>query len=158
MTQPALAHQRSLFLQALAAMQATPWQDKNSYFQLAGIHGLPYMAYDGAINPASPYVEGQRFAVDGVKRPRNGGECACCLLGCWLLSADCLGRAITRRLPTAPLYSIQGSALTLERISRRGTARSCCLLRASCASVQASWRCGTATAPTRPSGALRPTS
>lgn len=78
MTQPALAHQRSLFVQALAGMQNAAWQDKDSYFQLAGIHGVPYMAYDGAINPASPYVEGQRFVVDGMKRTRGGGECACC--------------------------------------------------------------------------------
>lgn len=76
MTQPALAYQRSLFLQALAAMQAAPWQDNDSYFQLAAIHGLPYMAYNGAINPAAPYVEGQTFFVLGEERQRDGGKLA----------------------------------------------------------------------------------
>lgn len=76
MTQPALAYQRSLYLQALAAMQAAPWQDKESYFQLSGIHGLPHMAYDGAINPASPYKEDQEFEADGETRDRHGGESA----------------------------------------------------------------------------------
>ncbi|PRW59760.1 tyrosinase superfamily [Chlorella sorokiniana] len=75
MTQPSLAHQRSLFLQALAAMQATPWQDVESYFQLAAIHGIPYMAYDGAVNPESPYVEGQEFLVSGESYSRDGGYC-----------------------------------------------------------------------------------
>ena len=127
MTQPALAYQRSLYLQAMAAMQvgcaitamrvqplsgescicaaaeracncapccphraaqaldctthagvcsmqAAPWQDKESYFQLSGIHGLPHMAYDGAINPASPFVEGQEFELDGETFGRHGGE------------------------------------------------------------------------------------
>lgn len=72
--QLSLVYQRSLFLQALAAMQAAPWTDPESYFQLSGIHGLPYTAYEGAINPLSPYVPGQIFEINGRRLGRHGGE------------------------------------------------------------------------------------
>lgn len=56
---------RSLFIQALSSMMNSPPTNRESYFQLAGIHGMPYVSYDGAVNPRDPYRAGQN---------RNGGE------------------------------------------------------------------------------------
>lgn len=38
--------QRDLFLQAFAAVQEKKSDDPKSFFQVAGIHGLPYVPYD----------------------------------------------------------------------------------------------------------------
>ncbi|PQE12584.1 hypothetical protein CJF30_00002479 [Rutstroemia sp. NJR-2017a BBW] len=45
----------SLYIQALAAMQAMDESNLLSYFQVAGIHGRPYMPWDGVSNvPGAP--------------------------------------------------------------------------------------------------------
>jgi tyrosinase len=36
-----------LYIQALAAFQAVPESQQNSYFQIVGIHGLPYVSWNG---------------------------------------------------------------------------------------------------------------
>jgi tyrosinase len=48
---------RSLYIQALAAFQQVPETDPLSYFQIAGIHGRPYIPWDGVPwNPAAPNI------------------------------------------------------------------------------------------------------
>nr|BAE48754.1 polyphenoloxidase [Agaricus blazei] len=44
-------HQFSLYVQALDRMYATSQGDFSSYFQVAGVHGYPLTAYDGAVGP-----------------------------------------------------------------------------------------------------------
>lgn len=43
---PKYAHQKDLFIQAYAAVQGKPVDDIKSFYQIAGIHGLPYQSYD----------------------------------------------------------------------------------------------------------------
>lgn len=45
---------RDLFLLAFAAVQSLPPSDKWSYYQIAGIHGLPHVPYDGATGSWDP--------------------------------------------------------------------------------------------------------
>lgn len=118
---------------ALAAMQAAPWQHIESYFQLAAIHGIPHMAYDGAVNPESPYVEGQEFLVLGENRTRKGGECGagghasrhiCCLP--WQRSS-----ALTTLCCLPRCW--QATACTREPSFPRSIEHSCCRLKPCCA-------------------------
>lgn len=47
----------SLYIRALQAMQDTPEADQLSWFQIAGIHGRPYYAWDGNANkPGAPGI------------------------------------------------------------------------------------------------------
>ncbi|KAF4637365.1 hypothetical protein G7Y89_g712 [Cudoniella acicularis] len=47
----------SLYIQALNAMQQTPEDNMMSYFQIAGIHGRPYYAWDGyEQDPSAPLI------------------------------------------------------------------------------------------------------
>lgn len=41
-----------LYIQALAAFQAVPESDQRSYFQILGIHGLPFVSWNGVGNVA----------------------------------------------------------------------------------------------------------
>lgn len=41
-----LRWQRDLFMQAFSALQALPHDDPRGFFQIAGIHGVPYTPYD----------------------------------------------------------------------------------------------------------------
>ncbi|VDC03107.1 unnamed protein product [Peniophora sp. CBMAI 1063] len=50
--------QFSLFIQALAALQAEDQQDELSYFQLAGIHGLPFIQWAGSGPSAQSLSDG----------------------------------------------------------------------------------------------------
>eukprot|EP00250_Pteridium_aquilinum_P013881 c21630_g4_i1 orf=1-1044(-) len=45
---------RDLFLLAFANVQSLPSSDKWSFYQIAGIHGLPHIPYDGAIGALKP--------------------------------------------------------------------------------------------------------
>jgi tyrosinase len=45
------SRQFSLYVQALAALQADPESDVVSHYQMAGIHGLPYVEWDGSGGP-----------------------------------------------------------------------------------------------------------
>lgn len=47
-------YQWPLYIRALSEMQAVDPNDLLSYFQVAGIHGRPFVAWDGAINPGAP--------------------------------------------------------------------------------------------------------
>ncbi|KAM3081653.1 hypothetical protein ACMFMG_005105 [Clarireedia jacksonii] len=48
---------RSLYIQAMTAFQQVPETDPLSYFQIAGIHGRPYIPWDGvAWNPDAPNI------------------------------------------------------------------------------------------------------
>lgn len=49
-----------LYIQALAAFQAVPENDQKSYFQVVGIHGLPFVSWNG---------------VGNVQGGANGGYC-----------------------------------------------------------------------------------
>lgn len=46
---------QDLYVQALAAIQALPWSDPDSFFQQAAIHGFPFIPYRDAVNPADPF-------------------------------------------------------------------------------------------------------
>ncbi|KAK6532574.1 hypothetical protein TWF281_006758 [Arthrobotrys megalospora] len=48
---PANVDQVNLYLQALAAFQAMPPTERLSYFQIAGIHGEPFIPWDENTNP-----------------------------------------------------------------------------------------------------------
>jgi hypothetical protein len=48
--------QRDLFLQAFAFIQNLPAEDYRSYYQIAGIHGLPYEPYRGSTNTKWPWT------------------------------------------------------------------------------------------------------
>lgn len=165
MTQPGLARERSLFLQALAAMQAAPWQDKESYYLLAAIHGVPYQAYDGDVNPASPYIEGQEFMVNGSLRMRRGGEQRVAAGRGGGLGPGCgaegeAAAAAAAALPTAlPAANPcpQATARTDPPSSPPGTVRSCCTLRQYCSSTHGRRPPPTAAAPTPRCGAQPPT-
>lgn len=49
--------QRDLFLQAFAAIEKLPVDDHRSFYQIAGIHGLPYEPYRGSVNEDYPWRE-----------------------------------------------------------------------------------------------------
>lgn len=52
----------SLYVQALKMMQNDSQKDVTSFFQVAGIHGLPYVAWDGAIDPNGPVDPNDQWA------------------------------------------------------------------------------------------------
>lgn len=52
----------NLYLLALQRMQQTPQDDPESYFQVAGIHGRPYMAWD---NVRGGNNNGRMYPRDG---------------------------------------------------------------------------------------------
>ncbi|KAG8983087.1 hypothetical protein FRB93_007678 [Tulasnella sp. JGI-2019a] len=45
--------QFSLFVQAVSAMQQMSESEVRSWYQVSGIHGLPYVSWDGAANPGN---------------------------------------------------------------------------------------------------------
>lgn len=45
------ADRRNLYLLGLEHMQARPLADMKSWFQICGIHGLPYKPWDGEVGP-----------------------------------------------------------------------------------------------------------
>ncbi|KZT33401.1 Di-copper centre-containing protein [Sistotremastrum suecicum HHB10207 ss-3] len=53
-TNPENVDQVNLFLLALARFQAIPYDEKLSYFQIAGIHGLPFKPWDEKTESQSP--------------------------------------------------------------------------------------------------------
>jgi tyrosinase len=53
-TNPDNLHQVNLFLLALANFQGMPVTDKKSYYQVAGIHGLPLVPWDERSTSKTP--------------------------------------------------------------------------------------------------------
>ncbi|CAG8657383.1 2553_t:CDS:2 [Dentiscutata erythropus] len=60
--------QFDLLVQGYQALQDRPYEDMRSYYQVAGIHGLPYTAYDG-VTGANPYNSSE------FSEGRWGGYC-----------------------------------------------------------------------------------
>ncbi|EFN57197.1 hypothetical protein CHLNCDRAFT_143609 [Chlorella variabilis] len=54
MTGPAYAKQRDLFLWALRRQQDRPHADPRSFYQLMGVHGVPFQPYRGLAPPGPP--------------------------------------------------------------------------------------------------------
>ncbi|CAG8726320.1 28813_t:CDS:2 [Gigaspora margarita] len=59
-----------LLVQGYQAMYDRPYEDMRSFYQVAGIHGLPYSAYDGVTGGAHEYHNDTDWAIG-----RWGGYC-----------------------------------------------------------------------------------
>lgn len=53
-----LTDNRDLYIQGLAAFQAEDQSELLSYYQIAGIHGRPYAAWDNVNGPQGDYATG----------------------------------------------------------------------------------------------------
>ncbi|RGP69879.1 di-copper centre-containing [Fusarium longipes] len=66
--------QLSLYIRALQIFQAIPFDQVNSYFQVAGIHGLPAIPWD---NDPAPIEATESFFTDGTSGPDITKEFYC---------------------------------------------------------------------------------
>src|SRR5438094_206541 len=65
---PTYALQFDLLIQGYQALQERSYEDMRSFYQISGIHGLPYTAYDG-VTGERPYMSSE------FKLGRWGGYC-----------------------------------------------------------------------------------
>lgn len=57
--------QLTLLIEALAAIQALPLNDRRSWFRIAGIHSQPWVEWDNADPPDGPTAAQQKNKVPG---------------------------------------------------------------------------------------------
>ncbi|CAG8820693.1 29691_t:CDS:1, partial [Gigaspora margarita] len=62
--------QFDLFIQSYQSIYDRPYEDMRSFYQVAGIHGLPYSAYDGVVDDEHEYNNDTDWA-----KGRWGGYC-----------------------------------------------------------------------------------